>query len=326
MSNSNISIIVPVYNVEEYLRKCVDSLLSQTYRHIEIILVDDGSTDSSGEICDEYATRSNRVRAIHTENRGLSAARNRGLEEAVSTYISFVDSDDWVEEEMYTTLLRNIVGSKADISCVGVKSDYNEGQDILKKTDDVIECNTEEFLRVVIENPNIYGYVCNKLFKRDLLQELKFDEELRSCEDLDFTVRYATVCKKAVYIESELYHYRQRATSMTGDLGYNDRKLSILDAYEAIMPIYQKYCPECMYRLNRNYLKININILGRMRRSHYRNDAVHKRLTENIEQTYSLVMNDRHNSSAVRFNIWISKRIPGLSLWAKQMLLKRHSR
>lgn len=326
MNNPIISIIVPVYNAEEYLCKCVDSLLSQAFGHVEIILVDDGSTDKSGKICDEYAARSSRVRAIHTENRGVSAARNRGLDEAVGTYISFVDSDDWVEVEMYTTLLRSIVVSKADISCVGVKSDYNEGRGLLKKTDIAIECNTEEFLRVVIENPNIYGYVCNKLFKRELLQELKFDEELLSCEDLDFTVRYVTVCKKAIYTESELYHYRQRVTSTTGELGYNDRKLSILDAYEAIMPIYQKYCPECMYMLNRNYLKINVNILGRMRRSHYRNDAVHKRLTENIEQTYSLVMDDPHNSSAVRLNIWISKRIPGLSLWAKQMLLKRHSR
>ncbi len=326
MGNCIISIIVPVYNVEEYLHKCVDSLLCQTYEHIEVILVDDGSTDGSGKICDEYAVLSSHVRVIHTENRGLSAARNKGLEEARGTYIGFVDSDDWVEVEMYAVLLRNMVMSKADISCVGVKSDYNDGRDQLKKTDAVTECNTEELLYAVIENQNVYGYVCNKLFKRELLQGLEFNKALRSCEDLEFTVRYAAACKRGIYTESELYHYRQRSTSMTGEMGYSDRKLSILDAYEAIIPIYQKYCPNCMYILSRNYLKINLNILGRMRRSHYRNDDVHRRLRKNIEETYCKVMEDPHNSKAVRLNIWISKRFPGFSLWAKQTILKKHHR
>ena len=106
-----ISIIVPVYRVEPYLRQCIESILGQTYRDIEVLLIDDGSPDHSREICDEYAEKDGRVRVFHTENRGLSAARNLGLQEAKGEYIGFVDSDDWIEPEMYEVLLGRKKGS-----------------------------------------------------------------------------------------------------------------------------------------------------------------------------------------------------------------------
>lgn len=324
MEHELISVIVPVYNVVDYIQKCLDSILAQSYSPIEVILVDDGSTDRSGALCDVYAGRFPNVRVIHTENHGLSAARNTGLREARGMYIGFVDSDDWIEPEMYDVLFDDLTEAGAEISCVGVKQDYGDGASTLRKTSEATVCSGKDFLTAIMENSRVYGYVCNKLFRRETLCDLKFKEALRSCEDLDFTVRYVTKCRKGVYTESELYHYRQRGTSMTGELGYNARKLSVLDAYEAIMPIYEAYCPECMYILRRNYLKININILGRMRRSRCHDEAVHKRLTENVERTYLEVMNDPHNSKAVQFNIWMSKHFPGFSLWAKQTALKKY--
>lgn len=111
-----ISVIIPIYNVEEYLEKCVNSVLNQTYSDLEIILVDDGSTDNSGKICDELKNKDNRIIVIHQENQGLSAARNAGIAKALGEYIAFVDSDDYIMEDMYETLYKNLEKTDADIS------------------------------------------------------------------------------------------------------------------------------------------------------------------------------------------------------------------
>ena len=117
-----ISVIVPVYNVEKYLRKCIESILNQTFREFELILVDDGSTDSSGKICDEYALKDSRIKVIHKENGGASSARNAGLDVAKGEYIGFVDSDDWIEMDMYGELYRLIKENNTDISVCGINN------------------------------------------------------------------------------------------------------------------------------------------------------------------------------------------------------------
>ena len=119
MMGEKISVIVPVYNVENYLEKCVESILKQTYTNLEILLVNDGSTDTSGELCDQLAQRDQRIRVIHKENGGLSDARNRGIEEASSDLIGFIDSDDYIDQDMYETLYRQMLESSADLSMCG---------------------------------------------------------------------------------------------------------------------------------------------------------------------------------------------------------------
>ena len=121
METELISVIVPVYNVERYLRRCVDSILHQTYRNLEVLLVDDGSTDASGAICDEYAAQEERVTAVHQKNGGLSAARNAGLERAQGTYLCFVDSDDFLNSRMLETLCRDLQEQDADVAVVGFR-------------------------------------------------------------------------------------------------------------------------------------------------------------------------------------------------------------
>ena len=121
-----ISIIVPVYNVESYLRKCLDSILAQTYRDLEILVVDDGSTDGSGAICDEYAGKDDRIKVFHTENKGLSCARNLGLDSANGDWIGFVDSDDWIELDMYEVLLRKAEKTGADVVECGVYEEHSD--------------------------------------------------------------------------------------------------------------------------------------------------------------------------------------------------------
>ena len=128
-----ISVIVPVYNIEAYLRKCIDSILAQTYTNLEIILVDDGSTDNSGEICNEYAAKDARIRVIHKGNGGLSSARNTGIDIATGKYIGFVDSDDYLAPDMYEKLLGAIVNNHADISVCNVHH-VDENEELISST------------------------------------------------------------------------------------------------------------------------------------------------------------------------------------------------
>ena len=319
-----VSVIVPVYNVSDYVGVCLESVLRQTYKNIEIIVIDDGSTDNSGEICDYYAAEyPKKIAVIHTDNHGLSSARNAGLKNANGEYIAFVDSDDWIEPEMIEILLKNMVKTNASISSCGIRYDYNNGENLPYKKTDIQECNQIEMLKEIIENHNVYGYVCNKLFKKKLLGEIQFDETLMSCEDIDFTVRYAENCDSGVYTVSELYHYRQRRGSMTGEFNYNPRKLSVIKAYEKIMPIYERVCPECMYILFRNYLKINLNVLGRMKNSNYQNEEIETMILQNIRNTYNKVMKDKRNLLGTRLNIALSHKFPGAILRLKQIILKR---
>ena len=319
-----ISIIVPVYNVSEYLEVCLDSLVNQTYRNIEIILINDGSTDGSGAICDKYAERfPDIITVVHTNNSGVSAARNNGLKRAKGSYIAFVDSDDWIEQEMIEFLFVNLLENNADISCCGIKYDYNNGQSQLDKTIQNIKCNQNELFREIIENSNVYGYVYNKLFKRSILEDLQFDETLMVCEDMEFTTRYVSKCKRGVYNNSQLYHYRQRRGSMTGEFSYNPNMLSIISAYEKIMSVYENMCPEYSYILLKNYLKINLNLLGRMKLCRYHEENMRRILVKNIRDNYRMVICDRRNSILSRVNIWISCRAPKLMLKLKQIILKR---
>lgn len=319
-----ISVIVPVYNVAEYIVKCLKTLADQTYENLEVIVVDDGSTDESGEICDAFANDyPDKVYVFHTENHGLSAARNVGLEHARGEYIGFIDSDDWAEPEMFEVLLRNLLDFDADLSSCGLKWDYHDGADAVMKTEKVETCEKKEYFKHLITDESVYGYACNKLFKRSMIGDMRFNESLMSCEDIDFCVRYFSKCKTGVYTVSELYHYRQRLGSMTGDFNYNPRKLSVVDAYEMIIPIIEKECQSLLPILQKNYLKININIIGRMRLSKVELPDVEKRLQTNIQRLYHTVIKHPETEMKERLNIWITRKMPGTMLRLKQFILKR---
>ena len=318
-----VSIVVPVYNVEKYLDKCVDSLINQTYSNIEIVLIDDGATDNSGILCDKWACKDKRVRVIHTENQGLSAARNVGIRNSSGKFLSFVDSDDWLEPEMIEILVRNMCLCNADISSCGVKKDYDEQKILLQKKSGYKLIKQKQMFHEILCNEMVYGYVCNKLFIQDIIKEIRFDEKLFSQEDMDFTMKYLERCKNCVYTEAEYYHYRQRRESMTGELGYSSRKLSIIEVYERAMDIYKVYCSEDMFVVERNYLKLNINILGRMKVSKYKNPELKKKMKSNVNLYYKKVLKNRHNSFGVKINIIISYLFPKTMIKMKQKLISQ---
>ena len=213
---SKISIIVPVYNAEKYLRKCIESILNQTFKDFELILVDDGSTDSSGKICDEYALKDSRIKVIHKENGGLSSARNAGLDVAKGEYIGFVDSDDWIEMDMYGELYRLIKENNTDISVCGINNikDIKYKNENLKEKIQIIKKEGEEFKK------NRYGEyylgvsVWNKLYRKEVIEDIRFLKD-RIYEDLPFGIEVFAKIKSYVYTSKKLYNYFQLNESTT---------------------------------------------------------------------------------------------------------------
>ena len=175
MMGEKISVIVPVYNVEAYLEMCVESILKQTYTNLEILLVNDGSTDNSGELCDQLAQRDQRIRVIHKENGGLSDARNRGIEEASSDLIGFIDSDDYIDEDMYETLYRQMLESNADLSMCGHYDVYHQIPEKQVATIQTWELSPQEAIKMVMEAKILSVTAVNKLYKKELFEHLRFE-------------------------------------------------------------------------------------------------------------------------------------------------------
>ncbi|MCR5522214.1 MAG: glycosyltransferase [Clostridia bacterium] len=171
-----ITVIVPVYKVEKYLRRCVDSILAQTYTNLEIILVDDGSPDNCGKICDEYAENDSRIKVIHQKNGGLSAARNAGLDIATGDYIGFVDSDDYIERDMYESLYISATRNDADISsCNFIKVDENGNTVKTEKQPAFLILDNMKALEMLQSDYDLnFVIVCNKLFKSHLFDNIRF--------------------------------------------------------------------------------------------------------------------------------------------------------
>ena len=212
-----ISVIVPVYNVKPYLRKCLDSIINQTYKDMEILIVDDGSTDGSGDICDEYKT-DKRVRVFHIENKGLSGARNVGLDNAKGDWIAFVDSDDWIEPEMYELLLKGAEETGADIVECGIFMEF-KARTIQYPAIQTTVCETEAIEALI--GSKIKNQVWNKIWKAECFADIRFPEGHNS---EDISTVYKIVQKASVTgIKGEYYHWRQRASSITHR--YNQKNL-----------------------------------------------------------------------------------------------------
>ena len=166
MKNDLISIIIPVYKVEKYLEKCIESVLKQTYTNLQIILVDDGSPDNCGKICDEYAKKDSRIEVIHKINGGLSDARNVGINRANGRYIGFVDSDDYIKEDMYEKLINLIKEYNADVSICNLYDVFDGKEYVRNKDNGIHEYSRIDILKEILLDKNIQSYAWNKLYKK----------------------------------------------------------------------------------------------------------------------------------------------------------------
>lgn len=215
--NNKVSVIVPVYNVEQWLARCVDSILAQTYTNLEIILVDDASPDQCGALCDAYANMDNRIIVIHQENAGVAKARNAGLSVATGAYIGFADSDDWIEPTMYEELVSIILERHCDIA-VCEYDEVDEDGLSCSCSDNIapIDMDRERYLQYIIEavRPS-RDVVWNKLFRKEILDGFTFDCECRIGEDRLFLFESSERVRSVCRIEKALYHYFKRTGSLT---------------------------------------------------------------------------------------------------------------
>lgn len=225
-----ISVIVPVYNISKYLPECIDSIIGQTYTNLQIILVDDGSTDDSGKICDMYKEKDDRIIVVHKENGGLSDARNVGLDLCDGKYISFIDSDDWIESSFLEELHTDLVENQAQICAGGFVAAFKSQS--IYQPERCGKYTGEEALCKLIENIDLHDHVCTKLFLKELWEDVRFPVG-KVFEDIRTTYKVFLKCQTIYVNDKCLYWYRQRGTGIARGV-FNKNKLQMVEAVEEL--------------------------------------------------------------------------------------------
>lgn len=224
METKKVSIVVPVYNVEKYLQYCIDSLVSQTYLNLEIILVDDASTDNCPAICDEAARKDGRIKVIHKNNGGAASARNAGLNIVTGDYVCFVDSDDYVENKYVQRLVNVLEQENADAAVCGFWYLYRDHLEKKGLSGVYTVMNQTDYLQRFLTDWTC-GLIWNKIFRKETLEDVRFTEG-HKIDDEFFTYKIIMNCKRVVLFEAPLYYYRMRATSvMSASSAYEERLL-----------------------------------------------------------------------------------------------------
>lgn len=243
MKYDKISVVVPVYNAEPYLKHCIESICNSSYRNLEIILVDDGSTDGSGEICDQYARIDDRVRVIHKENGGPSSARNAGLNVATGEYIGFVDSDDVVDPKMYETLYADMRENHAQISSCGCKLMYKDRTVPNRETGELSVLYGQEALKALLSEKQIASSVSNKLYEKELFSDIRFDETISYGEDRLTNYYLIKAADRIVIRDRCLYTYRKRKGSATTQ-PFSAKQFSRIEAAKRIKADVEENMPQ----------------------------------------------------------------------------------
>lgn len=265
-----ISIIVPVYNVEKYLKKCVESIINQTYKNIEIILVDDGSSDKSGDICDEYKKLDNRIRVYHKENGGLSDARNYGIDKANGKYICFVDSDDCVTEDMCEILYEDIIEFNSDVSFGTFTDCYDTISSVRPKKKERCKLTKEEAINYVMLGEKAPISAIAKLYKKNLFDLVSF-EKGRTYEDAIIMVELLDRCTYVSYNSSSVYYYIHRENSITTQ-NFSKRNYDVIYAYEKNYEIIKNKYPQFLKTAKMRLCWANFQVLDSMVKSDYHPD------------------------------------------------------
>lgn len=318
--NVSISVIIPAYNAESTIRKAVDSVLMQTVSIREIILIDDGSTDQTAILCDEFEKQFESIRVIHTDNRGAAAARNTGLEAATGSLIGFVDSDDWIEPQMYEVLSRALIENDADLSACGViqETEYGPFPDNDQDGTTVIAKGMECY-RAISASNGVRGYFWNKLFRRNLIRN-KIDESVLQCEDLLFLAQYLRNVRKIVYVRKPLYHYKRLEKA---GHEYGNRDLSVMDAYEKILGIYLKEAPEYAPFIEYKVLKIYLNYRARSRIVSEKDPAIMEKIDSGVRSHFRQVFFSADVPLPGKANICFTYLLPRISVKLKKHILSR---
>lgn len=283
-----LSIIVPVYQVEAHIDECITSILDQTFRDFELILVDDGSLDRCPAICDAYAQKDSRIRVIHHKNQGLSAARNTGLQAARGDYIGFVDSDDFIEASMYEKLLDNLEREKADISVCGRYKVWGDKKIQEQKSNVYKVMDSAQALALM--NTNVLGYfdvaAWDKIYKRSCFKGIEFPEG-KLCEDWFVMYKLFFNARRIVYDSIPLYNYRQRTGSITHGKKVNTMSLvASLEVLNFVRTQQPQYVREAQFAYVFAGIGVIDNYIEQSSIDRKSIDAVYKKIKPYLQTTY----------------------------------------
>lgn len=265
MVKPTLSIIVPVYNAENYLRECINSIIDQQFSDYELILINDGSTDKSGIICEEYRLRDKRIKVAHFDNRGQSAARNSGIDMSTGEYIGFVDSDDWIDSKMYSRMIDQAVDSFADVVACnyfvmkkdGQFSAYNQNipQNIVFSRD--------QAMREIYHNKILTFSLCNKIFHRKLFNNIRLTEGI-IFEDQDISYKLLFRANKVVYLHDSLYYYRyNNMSTLRGK--YSIKQIDQYYVYKNMYDFYKDHYPEVAGEIYFKMFKLGYRLINNLK-------------------------------------------------------------
>ena len=241
MNQPFLTAIVPCYNVEKYADKCITSIVSQTYTHLEILLIDDGSTDNTGTVCDEWQNRDPRIRVIHKQNEGLAYARKTGIENSTAEYVTFLDADDWIDENMYTDLMAALLSTNSDISQCGVCLVFEDGRmehfDSGYETGKLEVAGRVEGVMLILESKKRLSWMGTKIYRKHLFDGIVFPKGRGYGEDF-ITHDLFHKAQQSVYLHHAYYYYLQRNGSITKATNIEQEMKNHYDFYEAY---YERY-------------------------------------------------------------------------------------
>jgi len=306
-----VSVLVPVFNAEIHLKRCVDSILAQTYKEFELILLNDGSSDNSGAICDEFAALDNRVRVIHTPNNGVGVARNRLIEAASGQYICFVDSDDYIEHNMLEVLYQNIIKYGADISICGIRIIFPH---IVKSSNtDTSEqrvLSKKEAIYELIDNWKITCSTWSKLYKADLFEGIRY-AEIAAFEDMLTTYRLFEKCNAIVYDGRLLYNYVNTPNSLMR-MKFNPHHFAELEALKMMTENIGAAYPDMIPKLQMNELKTKVYICNRIISESPEMRELYDKLAAEIRTNYKELIKSKYVGLKVKTMVTIMRLSDGL--------------
>ncbi len=260
MEGYKVSVIVAAYNIQDYIVKCLESIANQTYKNLEVIVVDDGSSDNTGKLADEFAENDNRFIVIHKKNCGVSSARNKGIDVASGDFIGFVDGDDIIEDDMYEMLVNNAIKYNADISHCGYKLVENNKETLFYGTEKLIIQDRKKGLLDLFEGTLIEPSLCNKIFKNNIVGDIRLNESISINEDLYFNVLLFNKSNKSIFEDKTKYNYMKREGSATTSSSNDLRRITDpLKVYNMIVDLY-KNDTEILPYAKKMELERNINI------------------------------------------------------------------
>lgn len=313
-----ISVIVPVYNVEKYLKRCVESIIAQTYRNIEIILVNDGSTDNSPKICDEFALMDSRIKVIHKKNEGVSAARNTGIVISTGQFIAFCDSDDWLDVDMLSYLYQLMKKTSCEIASCPVWYDYDDkkrnSSELLNKEKIY---NAKEAIIELHKGRYLHHWVWNNLFKRELIEKQRFSCKLSLGEDYVFMCKALDKCNGIIVGSKPKYHYFQRQSSVC-NAGYTYKNYQSLLMYNQYRKYFIEKYPEYVNIFDAHFILEEMAVITAM----IKNDKFNRSIIKQIQSHIKRHLREYFSENSVSFYYKVSAFLIVYSLNSFKVIYK----